>query len=422
MAQKILILCILISGMCAQQTVDKILAVVGDRIITQRDVDDALAQMAMRNPQLNKEEKRDQVFQYMIDDNLLYIKSQLDSVEINEEYVEQHAAQMWQQYVQQAGGEARLEAIFNSPAKKIRKKIKLNAREQIARDGFQRQFRSKIKVSHAEVEAFYKTHKDSLPEQPEQVEIARIVMFPKVSESTMKAAQEKAKKALERLKNGEDFTALAKEISEGPTRPNGGYLGKVKVGGGFVKEYEDAAMAIENPGDISEPILTQFGLHIIKLHSKSRDEFETSHILFLAKADETDSEKSMAKMNEIRSDILSGKLAFENAVKQYSEDKASNKKAGYLGVFESDKLPDEAIKTKLSFLNDGDITEPFIFEEGGKTAVQFVKLIKRIPAHKYDFKSDYTAVEQFALRLKQENAFKKVLAELKKEIPIEIYQ
>ena len=75
--------------------------------------------------------------------------------------------------------------------------------------------------------------------------------------------EEEAKALKTELDGGADFTALAKEKSTGPSGPNGGDLGWFGAGM-MVKPFEDAVMSME-PGQVSDPVQTQFGWHVIKL-------------------------------------------------------------------------------------------------------------------------------------------------------------
>ena len=77
-------------------------------------------------------------------------------------------------------------------------------------------------------------------------------------------SEDEAKNLLEEIKGGKSFADAAKEVSLCPSGRDGGDLGFFKKGV-MVKPFEDAAFALKNIGDISEPVETQFGWHLIKL-------------------------------------------------------------------------------------------------------------------------------------------------------------
>lgn len=78
--------------------------------------------------------------------------------------------------------------------------------------------------------------------------------------------EEEAKKLKEEIANGKDFAQAAAEVSLCPSGANGGDLGFFTKGQ-MVKEFEDAAFSME-VGQVSEPIKTQFGYHLIYLTDK----------------------------------------------------------------------------------------------------------------------------------------------------------
>lgn len=76
--------------------------------------------------------------------------------------------------------------------------------------------------------------------------------------------EDEAKRLLEEIKNGKSFADAAKEVSLCPSGRDGGDLGFFKRGV-MVKPFEDAAFSLKEIGEVSEPVQTQFGWHLIQL-------------------------------------------------------------------------------------------------------------------------------------------------------------
>ncbi len=77
-------------------------------------------------------------------------------------------------------------------------------------------------------------------------------------------SEEEAQAVIEELEGGADFAALAKEKSTGPSGANGGSLGW--FGPGMMVEEFETAVAEMEPGEVSDPVQTQFGWHVVKLN------------------------------------------------------------------------------------------------------------------------------------------------------------
>lgn len=124
---------------------------------------------------------------------------------------------------------------------------------------------SLVLVSDADIQAYYDKHRDEYKQ--EAAVQAAFVSLPKTPTSRDELlAQNEINRILEEAKSNEDFAELARIYSEGPSGPRGGDLGFFGRGR-MVKPFEDAAFALE-PGQISDPIKTQFGWHIIKVEEK----------------------------------------------------------------------------------------------------------------------------------------------------------
>lgn len=114
-----------------------------------------------------------------------------------------------------------------------------------------------LKISDEEAKKFYDSN-PAMFKQPERVHARHILV----------SGDEELAKVQEELKAGKSFDAVAKEFSRDPgSAANGGDLGEFPRGM-MVPEFEKAAFALKNPGDVSEPVKTQFGWHIIKLEER----------------------------------------------------------------------------------------------------------------------------------------------------------
>jgi peptidyl-prolyl cis-trans isomerase C len=120
----------------------------------------------------------------------------------------------------------------------------------------QKEIETKVKVSDQEVKDYYEKNKEKFAPVG-QIKASHILV----------KTEEEAKKIIERLKKGEDFAQLAKKYSiDTASAKNGGDLGYFSRGQ-MVPEFEAAASRLK-PGEISEPVKTKFGYHIIKVTDK----------------------------------------------------------------------------------------------------------------------------------------------------------
>jgi peptidyl-prolyl cis-trans isomerase D len=125
-------------------------------------------------------------------------------------------------------------------------------------------FKGKVGVSQDEVREYYEGHPEEF--ETEKTVEARHILFKAQEGADEAAAQKQKEKALEILKmsrEGKDFAKLAQTYSEDPAKDKGGYLGTFKRGA-MVKPFADQAFSMK-AGDISEPVRTRFGWHIIKV-------------------------------------------------------------------------------------------------------------------------------------------------------------
>ncbi|MBA4240640.1 MAG: hypothetical protein C0448_07935 [Sphingobacteriaceae bacterium] len=169
------------------------------------------------------------------------------------------------------------------------------------------------------------------------------------------------------LNAGSDkFAAAAKKTSEDPSAAdNGGDLGYF-TSLQMVYPFENAAYKANN-GDITMPVRTRFGYHILKVADKrpSQGEILTAHIMVKFAKDMGEKEKAnlKTKIDEIYTKLKAGEK-FEDLARQFSDDKPSAEKGGQLQWFGSSRMPIEFEKAAFALANNGDYSEPFTTSYG----------------------------------------------------------
>ncbi len=123
-------------------------------------------------------------------------------------------------------------------------------------------FGGEVEITEKEIESYYE-YNAKMYSQPKQVK-AKHILFKVAQDDTEEVknkVKERAEKVLEKARKGDDFAALAKEYSEGPSKSQGGDLGYFKTGQ-MEPPFEEAAFALKK-GEISDLVQTRFGYHII---------------------------------------------------------------------------------------------------------------------------------------------------------------
>ena len=135
-------------------------------------------------------------------------------------------------------------------------------------------YKANVVITDEKIQQYYADQQDEF-KLPETVS-ARHILFKVANDADDKTVEDirlKAKDVMKKAKSGEDFAELAKTYSEGPSKDNGGQLGAFKKED-MVKPFSNAAFSMA-VGDISVPVRTQFGWHIIKVEAHNQASFMT---------------------------------------------------------------------------------------------------------------------------------------------------
>ena len=199
----------------------------------------------------------------LIDREVLYQESQKKKIAVNTEELNNQIKIIKDRFSSQEEFEKIIAAMGVSEAE-LRSQIERNL---AIRQLIDTQVIDKIMVSEADTKAYYDENPD-LFKKPEQVKASHILIKVESDATDLQKSQARIEiaKIHQKLKDGQDFAALAKEFSQGPSAENGGDLGYFGRGQ-MVKPFEDAAFALK-PGQISEIVETRFGYHLIKVVDK----------------------------------------------------------------------------------------------------------------------------------------------------------
>lgn len=179
-------------------------------------------------------------------------------------------------------------------------------------------------------------------------------------------AYNKAMSIRERALKGEDFNALAKQYSDDPSakdrkeqnyKGNGGELGYF-TSMTMIYPFENACYSME-VGEISLPIKTRFGYHIIKLTDKIPAFFSTFDVAHIwVGIDKRPEQESKAIIDDVYAKIQEGQITFDSLVKLYSDDKSTASVGGVLKNQKVNTVPANYIE-EASKLKIGEVSAPF---------------------------------------------------------------
>ena len=215
----------LLTPALAQQPIDGVAAVVGKEIILISDINTMLTQYAMQNKVnpfkdealLNRLSK--QVLDRMIDEKLLLIRAEEDTLIAEDERVDQVVEQQVNGFMQQAGSQEALEEYYGMSLPLIKREMRKRVANQIVIEKLRdRQFGS-INVSRREVEKFYTQYQDSMPRIGETANISHILMKVKPSDDAIGTAMEKITRIRQMLMKGRILANWRSNIRKTPA-PN----------------------------------------------------------------------------------------------------------------------------------------------------------------------------------------------------------
>jgi len=402
-------------GQQKNKAIDGIIVKVNNQIVLRSDLESALAQQAAGQNKPLSEQDRCDLLRMLLQQKVMVARADVDSIVVEDAYVENALDQRMSQFAAQAGGEQQLEEQltqhFGKGIKQYREELRQPLREQLIAEKMQEEITSKLNVTPQDVKKFFnEIPKDSLPYFSAEVEIGQIVKLAQVSKTQKDEARNKLLEFKKRIQAGEDFATLATQFSEDPgSAQKGGELGFFKKKE-LVPEYEATALKLE-PGQIADPVESPFGFHLIQLIARRGEEYNTRHILIKPSSNEIDVEATTTELNNIRTRILADSITFAKAAKDLSDDKVTKDNGGLM-MNRRDRstfIPLDQVDPSIFFVIDtmkvGSITKPMPYRtEDGKDALRILYLKSNTPPHQANLKDDYQKLAAAALNEKRRKA------------------
>lgn len=397
----------------SQKLIDKVVAQVGSEYILLSDVEKQFSYIQESEGVIDDAE-RCNILEGLMGQKIMVDQAKLDSIIVSEAEVEQQLDYRIESILRQMNGDTDFfEEYYGQSINEVKNWMRINMREMLLSERMRSSLFDGIYITPSETREFFNNiPKDSLPYFNAEVEVAEIVVVPEVNEEEKKRSYDQAMEVYNQLMEGEDFAKLAKKYSDDPgSKRLGGDLGW-QSRGTFVPEFEAVAYTL-SMDEISEPVESPFGYHIIQLKGRRGNTVNTRHILFKPTLTLQDMEKAKNSLVTIKEEIESDSISFERAIKKYSSDKEeSYNNNGRLTnpvngttFFETGDLPPD-IYFEIESIEVGEMTEPIEYQNAqGETQYRIIKLLSRTRPHRANLKEDYSKIQFYAKENKKNSYF-----------------
>jgi len=388
---------------------DKVVTKVGGEFILLSDVENQYAYIVQSGQELKREDKC-QILEGLIAQKIMVYQAKLDSVVVSDAEVEAQLDFRFESILRQMNGdEAFFQEYYGATIDEMKSRMRDDQTQQILAERMQGSLMNKVTITPEEVKDFYSNIPvDSLPYLNAEVEVGEILFEPKVNDEERQKSLTEINDILAQLNEGADFAELAKKHSDDPgSAQNGGDLGFAKRGI-FAPEFEAVAFQLDEM-EISDPVESQFGFHIIQGLKRRGNYVKTRHILVKPEITYDDIDLARQLADSVRTLILNDSITFEYAVKKYSlEEAPSYSNNGKLknqakgnNFFETGELTPEVFFA-IENQEVGGISEPLeMLMPTGETFYRLIQLQSRTRPHVASLDKDYDRIQKFAKESKR---------------------
>ena len=395
---------------------DRIVATVGDEIILKSDI---LFKIQMFEMQGMVNSDDGDIYQLMLDDEinnlvLLGLAKQDTNIIISDQEIESMTQEQLSNMINQAGGSRNLKNIYGTRMEQIKKNIRAQVSNMLSINMYSSLVASKVTTSSKDVLDFYNTYKDSLPQMPDTYSYSIVHMPYTPSEEDLNSAKDFLLAIKDSIgTNYSLFDSFAKKYSEDPGSKNAGGLLPEARRGDFVPEYERAVFDMPI-GSVSNPVLSDFGYHLIYLLSRSGEKYLTKHILVRQKNNSIDPAVFEQKLLSLQNTFKSNVGGFDSLSYSYSKQHKN-----LSGVYENiavDQIPESVINTLKT---TDSMQYSSVVDLGDSCFILYKKEFNE--SRFFDIKQDWLYLQNFTLNQKREDFLIEHINKNKERVSIVIY-
>lgn len=383
---------------------DKILGIVGDRIILYSDIQNSIADIARQGGTV-PDNAQCSIMEQALVSKVLMLQAEKDSLIVTPEEVEAELDQRVRYFISQYGTQEAVEQLAGKTIYQIKDDARESVKERKLAEAMQKKIVDNIRITPAEVKAYFeRVPKDSLPFFETEVEVGQIIVYPKASRDLEKYAQDE----LANYKKQIDaklitFEQAVKRFSDEPgAKERGGLINMNRN----EKNYDPAFMAASfrlKEGEISQITKTKFGYHLIMMLQRNGDDVVVRHLIKVPPVTEEEMTAGASKLDSVRAKLIAGTIDFNTAAGKYSEDD----QAKFIGplIMSSDGDTynridelDKDVVAMLGKLKIGEFSQPMQFtdERAQKKGVRILYLKSRSEPHIMNLRDDYNKISQAA--------------------------
>ena len=392
---------------------DRIIGIVGNKIVLKSDVDDRLLDMQRQGAEIPANGKCF-VLQDLMGTKTLVLQAEKDSLPVTDEEVEGDVDNRIRTYLNQFGSKEELEKVAGKTVYQLKEDMRDPIKDQKLAMAMRNKIVDGIRITPNEVRNYFiKIPTDSLTFYETEVEIGQLIVFPKASRDAEEYCKEQLTEYRSAIESGKkDFRQSAAQYSDEPSAKE--RFGQMEINRDQ-KDIDPTFMAKAftlKEGQISNPFKSKFGYHIIQLVSRNGNDAIVRHIIKIPQVTGIELKEGFEKLDTVRARLIAGTIDFGGAVNRYSDDENSKFTAGMMqgqnGTFLTIDQLDKEIIPILKNLKPGGFSQPAEYTDpSGKKGVRIVFLKTQTEPHRENMKDDYSKISLRALENKKEEALEK---------------